>query len=70
VYLLAFWLVAIALWVQMISNKFPNWYDLNSTMAVGENCMFTMYYILITVFEGHAVLMEVITSQVTKDVII
>jgi len=64
VYLLAFWIPAVALWIQMAYLNFPNWYDLNTTILVGENCIYSTYYILITVFEGHAVLMEAITSQV------
>ena len=69
IYLLGFWIVCIALWFQTIYNNFPIWYNTNTSMAVEENCFFTVYYILITVFEGHAVLMEAITSQVTIAII-
>ena len=64
IYLLGFWIVCIALWFQAIYNHLPDWYDTNTSMAVEENCFFTVYYILITVFEGHAVQMVAITSQV------
>ena len=66
VYLVAFWTVGIGLWVLATYNRFPDWYEVNTYQVVGENCLYTVYYILITVFEGHAVLMEAITSQVFR----
>ena len=66
IYLIAFWTVCFALWFQTTYNHFPDWFDLNTSMASGENCYFTIYYILITVFEGHAVRIEALKSQVLR----
>ena len=66
IYLLGFVIVGSALAFQSSYYRFPNWFDLNTSMAVGENCYFTVFYVLITVFEGHAVQMEAITSQVMR----
>ena len=66
IYLLGFWMVCTALWFQSCYFNFPTWYDINTSMAVGENCYFTVFYVLITVFEGHAVRMEALTSQVIR----
>ena len=66
IYLLGIWSLCIALWFQTTHNKFRHCFDQNTSMVVGENCYFTTCYILITVFEGHAVLIETITSQVTE----
>jgi len=65
VYLFAFWITFTGLVFLLIFNDFPHWYDINVEIVVIETILFTVYYVVITVFQGKAALIDAIASKVS-----
>ena len=64
VYLVAFWITCFGLAFQLMFNDFPHWYEVNTEMVVAETMLYTVYYVVITVFQGKAALVDAVASKV------
>ena len=67
VYLIAFWTTCIGLCVLSVVNNFPDWYEMNTWKIIIETMLYTIYYILITVFQGKAALIDAISCKVSSN---
>jgi len=66
VYLISFWITCFGLTFLLFFNDFPNWYQIKVEIVVVETMLFTVYYVLITVFQGKAALVDAIASKVCR----
>jgi len=66
IYLIAFWMTAIWFWSLTLLNRFRNWYQFDTNVSVQLNVIFSVYYILIAVFQRHAAIREAATYNVSQ----
>ena len=64
VYLVAFWITCFGHAFILIFYDFPNWYEIKTETAVAETMIYTVYYVVITVFQGKAALVDAVASKV------
>ena len=65
IYLLAFWISDIWYLCLILQSNLQDWYNFNTSVSVQLNMLFSVYYILIAVFQRHAAIREAVTYSVS-----
>ena len=65
IYLVASIITFSGLWMLMIAYKLPSWYQYDTLFLVSESMIFSVFYVIVTVFQGRAAVREAAISKVS-----
>ena len=63
IYLFAFAVTVSALWILLFVYKIPPWYQHDMIFLVSETMLFSVFYVIVTVFQGRAAVREAAISK-------
>ena len=65
IYLVSFVITVTGLWLLLFIYRIPPWYLYDTLCLVSETMLFSVYYVVITVFQGRAAVREAAISKVS-----
>ena len=65
IYIVAFAVTVFGLWMLLFVYKVPVWYQYDMIFLVSETMLFSVFYVIVTVFQGRAAVREAAISKVS-----